>query len=405
MGIFDKFFGPPSKDTFARMLKDAIEKAGEKNPIRYDSENFCLLAKGEGENTLHLTNAYNDYCGASKTQKPIIVRNFVQTWFSYRKEMPEDFESAKHDLLPGIRNRMLFEHTTMKLKTAGKTGVHWPYRALAEYLGIGLIYDLPSSMCQLQQHSLDQWKTTFEEAYEVACENLRALTKHTLNTIAPGVLRSPWRDNYDPSRMLLIDFIRHHNAKGDPVVMVPNRDTLLLTGSKDSVGLGNMVEIAETAHEHPRPLSGLAFRLTDEDEWVPYLPAPQHSHFKKYRLLQIKCFGSDYDDQKGALNELHEKTGKDIFVASFSAVEKQDSGEIRSYCVWSEGVVAFLPKTDYIYFFRPGDGQQGDIVATVPWAETEAVLGDRIKPVGIYPERYLVEGFPTEEEIAAFGFH
>ena len=29
-------------------------------------------------------------------------------------------------------------------------------------------------MVQLQQHFLDRWKTTFDEAYEAACENLRA---------------------------------------------------------------------------------------------------------------------------------------------------------------------------------------------------------------------------------------
>ena len=366
MGIFDKFFGPPSKDKFARMLKNAIEKAGEKDPISYDPEEFCLHAKGEGENRLNLTNAYNEYCGASKDHKPSVIHNFVQTWFSHRKEMPDDFESAKHDLLPGIRNRMMFEHTSMKMKVDGHTDFNWPYHPLADFLGIGLVYDLPSSMAQLQQHFLDQWRTTFEEAYEVACENLRQITKHTLNPVAAGVWMSPWHDNYDPSRMLLVDFIRHHEVLGEPVVMVPNRDTLLLAGSKDSAGLVKLVGLAETAYERPRPLSCIAFRLTEEDEWVPFLPPPEHPQYKQYRLLQVKSFGSDYDDQKAALGELHEKTGKDIFVASYSAVAKQDTGEIRSYCVWSEGVVAFLPKTDYIYFFRPKDDKNGDIVATVP---------------------------------------
>jgi uncharacterized protein YtpQ (UPF0354 family) len=405
MGIFDKFFGPPSKDKFAKMLKTAIEKAGENDPIHYDPEKFCLQSEGERTNILNLTNAYNEYCGASRDQKPSVVHNFVQTWFSHRKEMPDDFESARHDLLPVIRNRLMFEHTTMKMKSEGNTEFNWPYRSLAEVLGIGLVYDLPSSMVQLQQHFLDQWKTTFEEAYEAACDNLRAITKHRLNEVAPGVHMSPWRDNYDPSRMLLIDYIRHHEVRGDPVVMVPNRDALLLTGSKDSAGLARLVEVAEAAHDHPRPLSLLAFRLTEDDEWVPFMPPLDHPRYKQFRQFQVKCFGSDYDDQKAALNELHEKTGKDIFVASYSAAEKQDTGEIRSYCVWSAGVTAFLPKTDYIYFFLPTDEENGDIVATVPWADAEASLGNRIKRVGMYPERYLVEAFPTEEEIAAFGFH
>lgn len=404
MGIFDKFFGPPSKEKFARLLKDAIEKAGETNPIHYDPEEFCLKTRGEEENTLNLINAYNEYCGATKEHKTTVFRNIVQTWFAYRRELPDDFESAKHDLLPGIRNRMLFEGTRMRLKIAGKPGIDWPYRVLADVLALYLVYDLPASMMQIQQSVLDQWKTTLNEALEIACENLRAITKHSLNPIAPGVWISPWRDNYDASRMLLLEYVRHHEITGDPVVMVPNRDTLLLTGSDDPAGLAKMVEIAEAACEHPRFLSASAFRLTETDEWVSFLPSPQQPQYKRFRLLQLKGIGTDYKEQKVAVDELHGKTGKDVFVASYFALEKTDTGEIRSYCAWSAGVVTFLPKTDYIYFFRPRDSQNGDIVATVSWAEAEAVLGDRIKPVGIYPERYLVEGFPTEEEIAALGF-
>ena len=44
MGIFDRFFGSPSKDRFARMLKDAIVKAGEKKAIRYNPEAFTLTS-------------------------------------------------------------------------------------------------------------------------------------------------------------------------------------------------------------------------------------------------------------------------------------------------------------------------------------------------------------------------
>jgi hypothetical protein len=152
-------------------------------------------------------------------------------------------------------------------------------------------------------------------------------------------------------------------------------------------------------------LSLRAYRLTQEDEWVPFLPEREEAPYEQFRLFEVKSFGMDYDEQKALLNEIHEKAEKDIFIASFSAVRKQDTGEIRTYCVWSEGVVALLPKTDYIYFFRPGDEEAGEIVATVPWALVEEILGDRIKPVGIYPERYLVEGFPMDEEIEGFGFH
>jgi hypothetical protein len=255
-------------------------------------------------------------------------------------------------------------------------------------------------MMQVQQHSLDEWKVTFDQAFEVACQNLQGISGHGLERAAPGVWRSPWRDNYDPSRMLLTDFIRAHEVAGDPVVMVPNRDTLLLAGARDADALGKLVAMGEEAYEHPRPISGMAFRLGADKQWVPFVPKRGHPHYEKFMLLRVQNIGGDYGDQAEVLNALHEKAGKDIFVAKFSAMKKKDGGEVRSYCVWSEGVVALLPRTDDIMFFRPKDNEDGDIVAAAPWERAEAVLGERIKPAGMYPERYLVEGFPSEEQLA-----
>jgi hypothetical protein len=56
----------------------------------------------------------------------------------------------------------------------------------------------------------------------------------------------PWQDNYDPARLLLLDKIRQPKIKGDPVILIPNRDSLLLTGSKDPKGLLGWVQSAHT---------------------------------------------------------------------------------------------------------------------------------------------------------------
>src|SRR5262249_50330402 len=166
-----------------------------------------------------------------------------------------------------------------------------------------------------------------------------------------------------------------HEVAGDPVVMVPNRDTLLLAGSADENGLGRLAALAEEAYEQPRSTSGMAFRLTEEDEWVPFLPRRSHPEYRRFKLLQVKTLGGDYADQGDALKALHQKTGQDVFVASFSALQGKETGEIRSYCVWSEGVVSFLPRTDDIFFFRPKDGE-GDTVAKAPWDRAQVALGD-----------------------------
>jgi hypothetical protein len=401
MGFLDRFFGQPTKDKFARMMLDAIRKAGEKDPVHYDPESFRLYREGETKNEMNLSNAYREYCAATAVQKPLLFKNLVRTWFSYRREIPKEFEDVRHDLLPGVRNRALYEIARLTVGSEHGAKFDWPFRVLGESLGIGIAYDLPDSMVQVQRHTHYQWKTTFDEALEVALENLRQLSRDSLERAAEGVWVSPWRDNYDPSRMLLLDFIRQHDVTGDPVVMVPNRDTLLLAGSADENGLERLGALAEEAYEQPRSTSGMAFRLTREDEWVPFLPRSGHPQYRRFKLLQVKTIGGDYGEQAGALNALHQKTGKDVFVASFSARQGKETGEVRSYCVWSEGVVSFLPRTDDIFFFRPKDGE-GEIVTTAPWDQAQAVLGDLMKPLGLYPERYLVEDFPSDEQLAAF---
>jgi len=36
----------------------------------------------------------------------------------------------------------------------------------------------------------------------------------------------------------------------------------------------------------------------------------------------------------------------------------------------------------------------------VPWDTAATVMGDMSEPQGLYPERYLVKGFPSDEQMA-----
>ncbi|MFL5342571.1 MAG: hypothetical protein ACJ8F7_20760 [Gemmataceae bacterium] len=403
MGFLDKFLGPPGQDKFARMVIDAIRQAGETEPVHYDRDKFQLRHEGEHKGLMNLGNAYKEYLETPADRRPSLFKNLVPSWFTHRRETPEEFEDVKPDLLPTVRARAYYEITSMRMKTEEGPKVDWPYRPLAESLGVGLVYDLPESMMQVQRHNLDRWGVTFDDALETAGENLQQITRHEMLAVAPGVWRSPWRDNYDPSRLLLGGFIRHHKVAGDPVAMVPNRDTLLLAGAGDPAGLAKLVELAAEAFEHARSISGLAYRVDEAGEWVPYLPPPNHPQFTRFNQLRLKYLASDYGDQAAALKALHEKTGKDIFVPKFTVVQKKETRELRSYCVWAANISSFLPKTDDIYFYRPTQGADSEMVGGATWDQVAAVVGDLLKPMDIYPERFLVDGFPTPEQFAALG--
>jgi hypothetical protein len=107
-------------------------------------------------------------------------------------------------------------------------------------------------------------------------------------------------------------------------------------------------------------------------------------------------------EQKELLDTMHEKTGQDIFVASFSAMQHGETGEITSYSVWSKGADGLLPRTDLVHFYV-AKGKEGEIEATADWDTVMRIAGDLMKPQGIYPERYRVKEFPSDEQLRRLG--
>lgn len=128
-----------------------------------------------------------------------------------------------------------------------------------------LVYDLPESMRSISQEDLDDWDITFYEAMETARQNLAQLD-FAFASIGESLYASMTGDNYDASKLLLLDLIRKLEVKGDHIAMVPNRDTLLITGSEDLDGLKMMADLGEKALEDLRPMYAIPMRL-EGDEW------------------------------------------------------------------------------------------------------------------------------------------
>jgi len=397
VGLLSRLFGGSDKDRFARELASAIRRAGEKTAVRYESGEFRLRGGAQGGHIMNLHNAYAEYQAAPAGQRAAVVQRFARNWFNAQKEVPADFADVRPDLLPVVRSRSEFEMTILALRTNGAAEVDWPYRVVAGHLGLGVAYDLPDSMTFVQQHQLKEWRVTFDEALEVAYDNLLARTDRDFEQPVPGVWLSPFHDNYDASRLALCDVLQQYEVRGDLVAAVPNRDVLVLTGSEDESGLRFLADLVEEQMEKPRPLSGFPVRL-DGQTWLPFLPDPNSPLYGRFRLMQVRSIGSDYADQAGGLNRLHEKSGEDIFVASYKAVQRD--GKIMSYCVWSEGADALLPRTDEVYFFQPRGDNDGEVVAVVPWDQMTAVVGNLLEDGRLYPARYRVRRFPNAEQLA-----
>ena len=397
MGLFDKLFGPPGKKKFARLLAGAIKQAGETVAIRYDAEEFRLVVEGEEKRFFNLANIYQEYCTTPSAKRGQALRYYVRSWFANRKRIPATFEDAVFDLLPTVRNRCQFEITRLKAQVDGLPSLEWPHRVVADHLTVSLVYALPEALVQVQQQNRTAWGRSLEKTLDVACNNLRQISHGPWDNPCPGVWVSPWRDNHDASRLVLADLLQAHVVKGDHVAMVPNRDTLIVTGSEDEAGLAHLAMLAEKALGHGRPITGLVFHL-DNGTWLPWLPESDHPLHDQFHLLQLRSFGRDYAAQKDLLDALHAKTRQNSWVASYSAVKNDETGKAHSYCVWSQGVETLLPQTEEVYFFVPKGEKEGSVVARASWDQVQQLLGHLLERQGGYPVRYRVKDFPTAEE-------
>ncbi len=395
MKFFDKWFGPPTRDRFAALFMAALRAAGDGRQPTYDTSEFRLVY-GKNNYT-NLENYYAEYCAVSRGDRRLCLQRLVRASLSHLKEVPDEFDDAKYDLRPKIWTRGMLEQLRRRQRLEGGTAPEIPSQLIGEHLEACVVYDLPEAMMSVPQSQLDEWGVTFYEALETARQNLES-TDFAFARIGEVLSASLTGDNYDASRILLLDLIRRLEVQGDHIAMVPNRDTLLIAGSADDVGLKLMLDIAEkTLSEQPRPMLGMALRLVD-DGWVDWLPNASHPLFARFNTLALKYLYPEYAEQKQMLDAIHEQHGIDIFVASFSAVEKP-SGDIVSYCLWSQGVDALLPRTQRVVFTREPDG----IIALASWERVCEVAGDLLEPTDEYPARFRVREFPSEEQLAAIG--
>ena len=191
MGIFARFFGPPSRDKFARLMTNAIRQAGETAAIVYDAGEFRLVVEGEGKRFFNLGNIYHEYCSLPQAKRREGLRHYVRSWFSDHKEIPGAFEDLGPDLLPAVRDRSYFETTKLRAELDGLAPVEWPSQVIAEHLAVSLVYDLPEALVQVQQRHLSEWGCSFEDALAAACENLRENSRHQWESPFRGVWVSP----------------------------------------------------------------------------------------------------------------------------------------------------------------------------------------------------------------------
>jgi uncharacterized protein YtpQ (UPF0354 family) len=398
VGLLDRFFSP-SPDKFARLISARLRQAGVTGEIAYDKEQFCLRFTAAGvDQTFNLGNAFRDYETAEKSEHEALISSYVRTVLSTQQDLPESFEDVAHDLLVTLRGRAYYDLIDLQAQLEGEGEFDIPYAVLAEHLALGLVYDLPTSMRSIGGDDLAGWGVSLYEAIERGKANLAEISRELEVAAADGIYFVHTNDGYGACRMVFDPLIDQFEVRGDCVALVPNRDLLIVTGTEEETALGVAAELAKKGLEENRSITGIAF-CRQAGEWSPWLPHRGSPVYEAFKMLEVASLGRDYDEQKQLLDALHEKQGIDIFVASYTVYQHNETGEINSSAIWVEGIDTLLPKTDRVMFGR--GGAPGEILLEAAWESVREVCSDLMEESDMYPPRYRLRGFPGESQLRA----
>ena len=393
MGFWTRLTGKVTKDDFAALMIEQLRMMGETRPIQYDPLEFKLDI-GDGDFFLH--NAYANYSNAGRGMRRAVLQQYAGSAGFADVQLPESYDAALPNLLPAVRSLAYHGVNALRIQAKGREAARTPYLSLASHLAVSLVYDTPRTIRTITEGDLSAWSVSLDDALDQAKETLLRMSAERFETLASGVYRSPWRDNHDASRLFLSDLIWSLDVAGDYIAAVPDRDTLLITGSQDLEGLEYLAQLCEESFQQGRALSGIPVTLRDGG-WITFEPEPDHPLYERFKAIRISEQSSHYSEQKTLLDEWNERNGEDLFVASYSVVRNNQTGVLSSYSVWGEGIPTLLPETEEIAFVRG----EGPFLGRCDWKRAAAEFGELMKLMDLEPRRVRVVDFPPIDRLIA----
>ncbi len=396
MGFLDRLLGAPTMDRLARDLTHALHRRDAQD-LRVDLEQgeMSFRLRG-GEMKLFLGNLLHDLQRCPRAQRPALLTRFLDGVLTPDNAIPATYAQARPRLMPVVRRRAdigLVALSTQSVSDDPATRFLPATRPLVGDLVIALVCDRPTSMAYVNEPELPGWQVTFDQALADALDNLRGLPEHGgWRQLGQGVWSGEWGDAYDSSRILLPDLI-HRVGVRDPVVAVPFRNALMLTGAGNEAGIALMARIVQDrAQDNQRWLSFQLLRLRGT-QWETHAPLVA---VDAWHLLNLRNESGVNDNQKELLDALHARRGIDLFVAPCQMLARDDLGTL-SFSVWTDRVDTLLPHTEFIVF-DPGDGD-ADALLLVAWDDARAIVGELMEPTGHVPERRRVRRFPDAAQL------
>jgi len=396
VNFLDKMIsGRVSQREFAQIVLRAFAEKGVDN-LEYHEAEFALKVPGK-DSAVFLHNSYAEFSRArrKKKERPAIIAKLVASFTSI-PEIPRSFAAAKPNLMPVLRDAAYYSLSRLLTRKhkSDDLELEWQSEKFAGGLILGLAYDTEHSITSLNQKQLIEWGIDAKEAFAAAKDNLWEKTDPSKMIGQDGVYIADWHDSYDSSRMMLTELIYRLQVEGDPVAFVPNRDAFWITGKDNLPGLRAVMKAGSESHFNlGHSLSPDLYVLLD-GRWELYIP--EDAELKaQWQSIRMQRSYLDYEQQKKLLDQIHEQTGEDYFVARFNILERDKTQ--WSVCVWTKDVDSSLPKTDSIGFVVDADNKD---MFVVPWERAVEIAGSLMQEEpGLVPVRYRVREFPADAQV------
>jgi len=396
LGLFDKLLHrKPTYDHFAAEFIRAMTAAGARD-IRHDALAHSLHT-GSGEASHYLDNAFRDYLAASPDGRSVVIQQYVRAFVS-RTDVPNDYGTCKTELLPVVRDPAYYSLSELTLKARGSdvSKLKFATQETASGLCVAIAHDTPANIVTVNTSQLQAWNVGFDGAFEQALSNLRDKTDPTrIKQLARGLYRGEWGDYYDTSRILLPEIFHRLSLNGDPVVFLPNRTTLFVTGAYDVAAQALILKHSFQIHFEQGHALSPNFYVHSGENWSLFTP-PDAAVAAQARAFQYRRMAIDYEQQKKDLDEIHKKEKFDVFVASSQLLKRKDES-MFTRCVWTNGVDTLLPVTETLVLLL--DLQSKEMLQ-VAWEKAFPIVSPHLEKVpGMVPVRYRAKTFPAAEQI------
>jgi hypothetical protein len=388
-------FKPRMKDLAAQMLTQFAR--GGTGGWYFDAEQG-MLRNGE-QGTINLANIYLEYAQTARSKRGVLLQKYAAMGRIAALETPKLWAVAAKSIYPVLRSS--FDLTVLAIEARAQSSeminvVSWPW--LGD-LHIRLVYDFGMQLAMVNRETLNTWGQTDEAVRIRAMQNLSALDSPSWEALRGGAYRLHSEVSYEESLLLLDKVIDLLPFNSFAVCIAANRGILLAADSRSEPAMIALIaEATRCLQEKPWPMSATLCTRID-GQWQEYhatgAAAKPAGDLVRFNL------SISYDGQSAALERLYEKTGVDIHVANFAMMRvASEDNAVRSWCSWSEGVYATLPKTDIVVLGRDDTHGPRDAIL-VDWTHVETWCAQHLRETEEDPPRFIVDSFPDEAQFAA----